>query len=292
MTASDDARSGDNEPLQETQRPQELLGAPEAADAAEEAPQGSAGPSTTHHEEGSAGLAPKDLSAGADAVADDPPGEDAPGEDAVGDPAVAPDGPEDDGTQEDDVLEATVGAPSLDAALEAVLLVTDAPLDVATLASLVRRPAAEVGERVAALSDTYTREGRGFDLREVAGGWRFYTRADCAEVVERFVRDGQAARLTQAALETLAVVAYRQPVSRARISAVRGVNVDGVIRTLTTRGLVVEAGHDDSSGAILYGTTDLFLDRMGLRSLEELPPIADYLPDIEFLDDFIEQTSS
>jgi segregation and condensation protein B len=205
-------------------------------------------------------------------------------------PGVAPD-PE-DGTSEDDVLEATLGAPSLDAALEAVLLVTDQPIDVATLASLVRRPADEVLVRLQSLSAGYTDAARGFDLREVAGGWRFYTRSDCAEVVERYVRDGQQARLTQAALETLAVVAYRQPVSRARISAVRGVNVDGVIRTLTSRGLVAEAGHDESSGAILYRTTELFLERLGLTTLDELPPVADYLPDIELLDDFIEQTSS
>jgi segregation and condensation protein B len=197
-----------------------------------------------------------------------------------------------DGTSEDDVLEATLGAPSLDAALEAVLLVTDQPIDVATLASLVRRPADEVQERLSALAADYTAAARGFDLREVAGGWRFYTRSECAEVVERYVRDGQQARLTQAALETLAVVAYRQPVSRARISAVRGVNVDGVIRTLTSRGLVAEAGHDESSGAILYRTTELFLERLGLTTLDDLPPVADYLPDIELLDDFIEQTSS
>ena len=169
---------------------------------------------------------------------------------------------------------------------------TDEPLDVPTLAALVRRPASEVAEQLAELAGEYADQGRGFELREVAGGWRFYTRADCAEVVERYVRDGQQARLTQAALETLAVVAYRQPVSRARISAVRGVNVDGVIRTLTSRGLVAEAGHDASTGAILYRTTELFLDRLGIRSLEELPPIAEYLPDIELLDDFIEQTSS
>jgi segregation and condensation protein B len=201
-------------------------------------------------------------------------------------------GTSEDGTSEDDVLEATLGAPTLDAALEAILLVTDLPIDVATLASLVRRPADEVHERLRALSADYTVDARGFDLREVAGGWRFYTRSDCAEIVERYVRDGQQARLTQAALETLAVVAYRQPVSRARISAVRGVNVDGVIRTLTSRGLVAEAGHDETSGAILYRTTELFLERLGLTTLDELPPVADYLPDIELLDDFIEQTSS
>ena len=197
-----------------------------------------------------------------------------------------------DGTSEDDVLESTLGAPSLSAALEAVLLVTDQPLDVATLAALVRRPADEVAAEIQRLAADYTSAGRGFELREVAGGWRFYTHPDCAEIVERYVRDGQQARLTQAALETLAVVAYRQPVSRARISAVRGVNVDGVIRTLTSRGLVLEVGHDESSGAILYGTTELFLERLGIRSLEELPPVADYLPDIELLDEFIDNTSS
>jgi segregation and condensation protein B len=197
-----------------------------------------------------------------------------------------------DGTSEDDIPEPSLGAPSLAAALEAILLVTDEPVDAPTLAALVRRPSGEVDRELRELAEHYTSTGRGFDLREVAGGWRFYTRADCAEIVERYVRDGQAARLTQAALETLAVVAYRQPVSRARISAVRGVNVDGVIRTLTSRGLVSEAGHDDSSGAILYRTTELFLERLGLRTLEELPPIADYLPDIELLDDFIEQASS
>jgi segregation and condensation protein B len=197
-----------------------------------------------------------------------------------------------DGTAEDDVLESTLGAPSLAAALEAVLLVTDQPLDVATLAALVRRPVDEVAAEVERLAADYSSAGRGFDLREVAGGWRFYTHPDCAEIVERYVRDGQQARLTQAALETLAVVAYRQPVSRARISAVRGVNVDGVIRTLTSRGLVLEVGHDESSGAILYGTTELFLERLGIRSVDDLPPVADYLPDIELLDEFIDNTSS
>ena len=208
-------------------------------------------------------------------------------------PAHPQDDPEiEDGTSEDDILEATLGAPSLSAALEAVLLVTDEPQDVTTLAALVRRPAGEVADVLAVLAADYVSTGRGFELREVAGGWRFYTSVDCAEIVERYVRDGQQARLTQAALETLAVVAYRQPVSRARISAVRGVNVDGVIRTLTGRGLIAEAGHDTGSGAILYRTTELFLERLGIRTLDELPPVADYLPEIEMLDDFIEQTSS
>jgi segregation and condensation protein B len=189
-----------------------------------------------------------------------------------------------DGTDEDDELTDGLGAPTLAAALEALLLVTDEPLDVPTLATLVRRTTAEVDQTLRAVAAEYDEDGRGFELREVAGGWRFYTRADCSEIVERFVRDGQQARLTQAALETLAVVAYKQPVSRARISAVRGVNVDGVIRTLTSRGLVAEAGHDPTSQAILYRTTDLFLERLGVSDLGELPPLADYLPDIELLD--------
>jgi len=204
-------------------------------------------------------------------------------------PETAQDVPEQDGTDETDIASDSLGAPTLEAALEALLLVTDEPLDVATLASVVRRPTAEVEAAVRALAGEYDAQGRGFELREVAGGWRFYTRADCSEVVERFVRDGQQARLTQAALETLAVVAYRQPVTRARISAVRGVNVDGVLRTLTSRGLVAEAGHDESSQAILYRTTDLFLERLGITTLDELPPLAEYLPDIDMLDSLIDE---
>jgi segregation and condensation protein B len=188
-----------------------------------------------------------------------------------------------DGTDESDDDQG-LGAPTLESALEALLLVTDVPLDAPTLAAAVRRPTAEVEAVLRALAADYDSAGRGFELRESAGGWRYYTRAECSPVVERFVRDGQQARLTQAALETLAVVAYRQPVSRARISAVRGVNVDGVIRTLSTRGLIEEAGHDPTSQAILYRTTELFLERLGLTSLDQLPPIADYLPDIELLD--------
>jgi segregation and condensation protein B len=139
-----------------------------------------------------------------------------------------------------------------------------------------------------ALAAEYDEAGRGFELREVAGGWRFYTRASCAAYVERFVLDGQQARLTQAALETLAVVAYRQPVSRARVSAVRGVNVDGVMRTLVARGLVEEAGREGSGGeggSILYRTTSYFLERLGLRSLEDLPDLAPFLPELDTVDD-------
>ena len=178
----------------------------------------------------------------------------------------------------DAVGEAQPG-PCLRACLEAILLVVDEPVPEVVLAQVLERPRDEIALEIAGLADSYTAEGRGFDLREVAGGWRFYTREECAPVVERFVRDGQEVRLTQAALETLAVVAYRQPVSRARVSAVRGVNCDGVMRTLTLRGLVEEAGTEHETGAILYRTTGYFLERLGLAGLGELPELAPFLPD-------------
>ncbi|MGN9839320.1 SMC-Scp complex subunit ScpB [Nonomuraea sp. H19] len=171
------------------------------------------------------------------------------------------------------------GGPTLGAALEAILLVVDEPVAEVTLAQVLERPTHEVAAALRGLAAEYTAAGRGFDLREVAGGWRFYTRADCAPLVERFVRDGQQTRLTQAALETLAVVAYRQPVSRARVAAVRGVNSDGVMRTLVARGLVEEAGTDPESQAVLYRTSSYFLERLGLRDLSELPELAPFLPD-------------
>jgi len=170
-------------------------------------------------------------------------------------------------------------------ALEAVLMVADQPLDHVTLASAVGYPPGEVSAALAALAEEYAEQGRGFDLRNVAGGWRYYTREEYAGVVERFVLDGQQARLTQAALETLAVVAYKQPVSRARVSAIRGVNVDGVMRTLVSRGLVEEAGHDAETTATLYRTTGYFLERIGVTSLEDLPELAPFLPEIGELDD-------
>ena len=174
--------------------------------------------------------------------------------------------------------------PPLRAALEAVLLVTDQPVAAVTLAQVVERPTEEVEATLAELAAEYEEQGRGFELRAVAGGWRLYTRADCAPYVERFVLDGQQARLTQAALETLAVIAYRQPVTRARVGAVRGVNVDGVVRTLLARGLITEAGQDDETGGILYRTTPLLLERLGLQSLEELPSLAPLLPELHELD--------
>lgn len=175
--------------------------------------------------------------------------------------------------------------PPLKTCVEAILMVVDEPVPVVSLAQVLERPTAEVADALVELAEEYTVLGRGFELREVgiAGdgsrtGWRIYSRAACAPVVERFVRDGQQAKLTQAALETLAVVAYRQPVSRSKVSAIRGVNCDGVMRTLLARGLVEEYGNDLETGAVLYQTTGYFLERMGLKSLDELPDLAPLLP--------------
>jgi segregation and condensation protein B len=193
-------------------------------------------------------------------------------------PGMAEDGPE------------TLAVPlaELRPALEAVLMVADQPLDHVTLASAVGYPVEEVTAALVELAEEYAEQGRGFDLRNVAGGWRYYTRDEYAPVVEKFVLDGQQARLTQAALETLAVVAYKQPVSRARVSAVRGVNVDGVMRTLLARGLVEECGHDEETSAILYRTTSYFLERIGVTSIDELPELAPFLPEMGDLDEFDE----
>jgi segregation and condensation protein B len=174
--------------------------------------------------------------------------------------------------------------PPLPAALEAVLLVSDEPVPAVTLAQVTERPRDEVESTLHSLAAEYADAGRGFELRQVAGGWRLYTRPDCAPYVERFVLDGQSARLTQAALETLAVIAYRQPVTRGRVSAVRGVNVDGVIRTLLTRGLISESGHDEDTGGILYRTTPVLLERLGLQSLDELPSLGPLLPELDDVD--------
>ena len=186
-------------------------------------------------------------------------------------------------TEPDDTQHAE--GPGLRASLEAILLVADEPVPVVVLAQVLERPRNEVSAVLNDLAEEYRSGDRGFDLREIAGGWRYYTREDCAPLVERFVSDGQEVRLTQAALETLAVVAYRQPVSRARVSAVRGVNCDSVMRTLVLRGLVEETGTDAETGALLYRTTGYFLERLGLASLEDLPDLAPFLPeDIEDID--------
>lgn len=187
-------------------------------------------------------------------------------------------------------------------AVEAILMVADRPVTDEQVAAVLGRPSAEVrgvlvdlqreydGYTGSGLQSTEPSEPRGFELRNIAGGWRIFSRTHFASVVADFVLDGQTARLSQAALETLAVIAYRQPVSRARVSAIRGVNVDSVVRTLLQRGLVVEQETDPETGAVLYGTTILFLERLGLGSVDELPRIAPHLPGLESLGEYDETT--
>lgn len=173
-------------------------------------------------------------------------------------------------------------------ALEALLIISDEPLYAVDLAVAIDVPENRVASLLEELAEDYRESGRGFELRLGDHGWRLYSAADCSEIIAHYVKAGKSAKLSQAALETLAVVAYRQPVSRARIGAIRGVNVDGVMRTLVTRDLVAEMETDPATGAVLYGTTPYFLERMGLNSIAELPPIADYLPDLSSLDDLLE----
>ena len=166
-------------------------------------------------------------------------------------------------------------------AVEAILFVVDTPVAAAALADLLDVEEATITEQLEALASEYEKQRRGFTLRPAGEGWRLYTREEYAGHVERYVTEGQRARLTQAALETLAVVAYRQPVTRSRISAIRGVNVDGVVRTLRSRGLVAEEGSDPLTGGGLYVTTELFLEKLGLSGVDELPDLAPLLPDVE-----------
>ncbi|MGE0216847.1 SMC-Scp complex subunit ScpB [Mycolicibacterium sp.] len=185
------------------------------------------------------------------------------------------------------------GAPEFDdaeltAVLEALLLVVDTPVSVESLASVTEQSAERIAERLHAMADELAARDSGIDLREAGGGWRMYTRSRYAPYVEKLLLDGARSKLTRAALETLAVVAYRQPVTRARVSAVRGVNVDAVMRTLLARGLITEAGTDADSGAVTFATTELFLERLGLTSLSDLPDIAPLLPDVDVIDDLSE----
>ncbi|VXB47831.1 SMC-Scp complex subunit ScpB [Citricoccus sp. K5] len=171
--------------------------------------------------------------------------------------------------------------------LEAVLMVVDEPVTVAQLAEATGAEARQVADVLSALASDYDglsgSPRRGFELRELAGGWRIYSRPAHAEVVERFIVEGQTARLTQAALETLAVVAYLQPVTRSRVAGIRGVNSDSVMRTLVSRGLVAEAGSDPHSGAVLYETTGYLLEMLGVGSLQELPKLSNHLPGLSEL---------
>jgi segregation and condensation protein B len=172
--------------------------------------------------------------------------------------------------------------PEVTRALEALLFLADEPIGAASLAHVVERPRAEVEALLLELSEAYDRTGSGLILRRVAGGWRLFTHPDVAVYVERFVLSSRHVRLTKAALETLAIVAYKQPVSRHQVSGIRGVNSDGVLRALSDRGLVQEVGRDEGPGrAVLYGTTPEFLERLGISSLADLPAIAPLLADAD-----------
>src|SRR5271154_4982425 len=188
-----------------------------------------------------------------------------------------------------DIAESTPLDPEeLSSVLEALLLVVDTPVTVVALASATEQPVYRVAAKLRLMADEFTERDSGIDLRETGEGWRMYTRARFAPYVEKLLLDGARSKLTRAALETLAVVAYRQPVTRARVSAVRGVNVDAVMRTLLARGLITEAGTDPDTGAVTFATTELFFERLGLYSLAELPDIAPLLPDIDVIDDISE----
>ncbi len=164
-------------------------------------------------------------------------------------------------------------------ALEAVIMVADQPIEASILAQLVERSPQQVEDLLAGLAASYEEDGRGFQLVRVAGGWRYQSHEDLSPYVERFVLSGQSARLSAAALETLAIVAYKQPISRAQVSAIRGVNVDGVMRTLQQRGYIAEVGKDPTPGnPSMFATTPLFLEKLGLNDVDELPSLGDFIP--------------
>lgn len=187
---------------------------------------------------------------------------------------------------------AELDADELKCVLEALLLVIDTPVTADALAAATEQPVYRVAAKLQLMADELTGRDSGIDLRHTSEGWRMYTRARFAPYVEKLLLDGARTKLTRAALETLAVVAYRQPVTRARVSAVRGVNVDAVMRTLLARGLITEVGTDADTGAVTFATTELFLERLGLTSLSELPDIAPLLPDVDTIDDLSESLDS
>ena len=192
-----------------------------------------------------------------------------------------------------DIAEAApMDTDELGSVLEALLLVVDTPVTAEALAAATQQPVYRIATRLQQLADELTERDSGIDLRQNSEGWRMYTRARFAPYVEKLLLDGKRSKLTRAALETLAVVAYRQPVTRARVSAVRGVNVDAVMRTLLARGLITEAGADEDTGATTFATTELFLERLGLTSLADLPDIAPLLPDVDTIEDLSESLDS
>ena len=176
-------------------------------------------------------------------------------------------------------LDAPEQKDDLKGALEAILMITDAPISLVALATALEQPVNVVRDLVTNLRDEYDTASRGFELREVGGGWRLYVRADYDWAVRMFVANENPTKLSQAALETLAVIAYKQPISRGQVASIRAVNVDSVVRTLLSRGLITELYTDSESGAINYGTTDLMLELLGINSLDELPPVSPHLPD-------------
>jgi len=170
-------------------------------------------------------------------------------------------------------------------AIEAVLMVAESPVELSMLAQLLELPSAQVESLCRELAADYERAHRGFVLARVAGGYRFQSHPDLAAYIQRFVLEGQSARLSGAALETMAIVAYKQPVSRAQVASIRGVNSDGVLRTLCQRGYLAEVGRDPGPGqAVLYGTTSLLLERLGLDRIEDLPALGDFVPGPEVMD--------
>jgi segregation and condensation protein B len=192
-----------------------------------------------------------------------------------------------------DIAEAApMDADELQSVLEALLLVVDTPVTAEALAAATQQPVYRIAAKLQQMAGELTDRDSGIDLRQTGEGWRMYTRARFAPYVEKLLLDGARSKLTRAALETLAVVAYRQPVTRARVSAVRGVNVDAVMRTLLARGLITEAGVDADTGAVTFATTDLFLERLGLTSTADLPDIAPLLPDVDAIEDLSESLDS
>lgn len=205
---------------------------------------------------------------------------------------TAPETPGSEGVEASEAPSAAPDPDTLERRLEAVLMVADEPQPLVALATALGAPVAAVRQTLERLVADYDGESggprRGFELREVGGGWRLYVRAEHDEVVRDFVLTQSPTKLSQAALETLAVIAYKQPISRGQVAAIRAVNVDSVVRTLLGRGLITEAFTDAETGAIHYETTDLLLTQLGINSIEELPPISPLLPDgAEGFDDLV-----
>lgn len=276
------AESAESGPFAEVGEPAELVESGEPAEAAESGEPAEAAESS-ESEEVAESAGPGDSVESAELAEASGSGEPA---EPAGSVVSGADGGVADAAPEEDAEEAAeLGDDEFECALEALLLVVDSPVEEEALASALDSTPIRVAERLRVLANRYADLDRGIDLRRAGGGWRFYTRDRYAPYVEKLLLDGQRAKLTRAALETLAVIAYRQPVTRARVAAVRGVNCDGVIRTLLTRGLVEETGTDTETGGFLYRTTELFLERLGLSSLDDLPPIAPLLPEVDAIDE-------